>query len=887
MRVLRALGMRLLRAGRTQSDFDAEIASHIAMHIEDGVRSGLSPEEARRQALIRLGGQEQTRQAYRERATLPPMEGIMQDVRFALRQMRKAPGFTITAVLTLALGIGANTVIYTLVDSILLRPLPYAQQDRLMRIGYGGSETESSFFPKGWVRALGEHSQAFSAISGFGADIESNVTEGDAPDRVFGAKAMTNALDTLGVHPEAGRFFSADDAIAGHDPVVVLSDGFWRQRFGRSPEAIGQNLRIDGVWRRVIGVMPAGVRFPYADTQFIIPVTFRGGDVFDPWYEFDLRAFGRLKDGMAPTQAQAELRRLQPIVLPLFPWRMPDTWSSSMTVVPLLESQTGSMRPRLMLLFGAVGLILLIACANVANLMLARATAREREIAIRGALGASGKRLIQQLLVESLVLGVAAGVVGLFAAFASLRVFVGLLPADTPRIQGVSLHAGDIFFTLGASVLAGLLFGVIPAIKMASMNLLSMLRVGGRGVMSKGAGFAVSMALVMAQIGLSVMVITAAGLMLHSLYQISRVDPGFRTVGTVTAEVALDASACSGKGRCASFFATLLTRTQEIPGVESAAVTDSLPLSGRDDNYIFDAEGHPRDARQGALMATSRTVSSNYFDVLGLHLVRGRLLDADDASGASRAVVVNERLAQRYWPNQDPIGKHLLDVNDAPTPAVWNAAKAVVIVGVVRNAREGSIEGGFHDEVYLPMTPVHEAPVMYVLLRSHATPAEAAAGLRRIVASIDSLVPVTRVRSMNEVVATSVAAPRALAVLLLAFGGLAVVIGAVGVYSLIAYIVSWKTQEIGLRLALGAQRWQIVIGVVRQSLLLAGGGCFIGLAGAVALSRTLRSFLFEVSPLDPLTFCAVPLLMIIVALMAAWIPARRAAAVDPMVALRG
>jgi predicted permease len=375
--------------------------------------------------------------------------------------------------------------------------------------------------------------------------------------------------------------------------------------------------------------------------------------------------------------------------------------------------------------------------------------------------------------------------------------------------------------------------------------------------------------------------------MLHSLYALSQVDPGFRTGGTVTAEVALDAAACRNKGRCQSFFTTLLERVREIPGVESVAVTDSLPLSGRDDNYIFDAEGHPRDARQGALLATGRTVSPEYFDVLGLHLVRGRPLTEEDASGVSHAVVVNQRLAERYWPNQDPLGKHLLDVNDAPAPAVWDTAKASVIVGVVRNAREASLEGGFDDEVYLPMTPAREHPVMYALLRSRMTPAETSAGLRQAVASVDSLVPVTRVRSMDEVVASSVAAPRALAVLLLGFGGLAVLIGAVGVYSLIAYIVSWRTREIGLRLALGAQRWQIVLAVVRQSLLLAAGGCIAGLAGALALSRALHSFLFGVSPLDPITYAAVPVLMIVVALTAAWIPARRAAAVDPMIALRG
>ena len=633
--------------------------------------------------------------------------------------------------------------------------------------------------------------------------------------------------------------------------------------------------------------MPAGVHFPYADTQFVIPVSYRADAPFDPWSNFDLQAFGRLATGVTPMQAQAELRRLHSVLLPVFPFRMPDVWASDMTVVPLLESQTGAIRPRLLLLFGAVGLVLLIACANVANLMLARATAREREIAIRGALGASGRRLIQQLLCESVVLGIAAGVVGLLTAIASLRVFVSLLPADTPRIEDISLHSSDLLFTLGASILAGLAFGLIPSIKMASQNLLSTLRAGGRTLIGKGSSFFVSMALVMAQIGLSVVVITAAGLMLHSLYQLSRVDPGFRTGGTVTAEVALDGAACKNKGRCLAFFQSLQQNAQGISGVENTALADALPLSGRENNYIYDAEGHPRDARQGASLATGRVVTPGYFDVLGLHLVRGRLLNQEDASGTTHAAVINERMAQKLWPGRDPIGKHLLDVNDAPAPAVWDASKASIVVGVVRNAREGGLASGYSDQVYLPLTPAREQPVMYILLQSHMTPAETAASLRQAVAAIDSSAPVTRVRSMNEVVATSVAAPRALAELLLGFGSLAVIIGAVGVYSLIAYVVSWRTREIGLRLALGAQRWQITLAVVRQSLLLAGGGCVLGLLGTFSLGRVLRSFLFEVGAFDPLTFSAVSILMIVVALAAAWFPARRAASVDPMVAMRG
>ena len=404
------------------------------MDADDAMRAGLSKDEARRQAVLRLGGAEQTRQAYRDRATLPPVESFLQDVRFAVRQMRRAPGFTITAVLTLALGIGANAVIYTLVDSILLRPLPYARQDRLVRIAGMNSPT----FPKGWIRELGSHATALKSVAGYGPDAESNISESDVPDRVFGAKVTVNAFDTLGIHPELGTFFSAEDAIAGQDHDVVLSYGYWRQHFGGDPSAIGRQMRIDGVSRRIIGVMPAGVHFPYADTQFVIPVSYRGGDVFDPWSNFDLRAFGRLADGATPAQAQAELRRLHAVLLPVFPFRMPDIWASDMTAVPLLESQTGAMRPRLLLLFGAVGLILLIACANVANLMLARATAREREIAVRSALGASGRRLVQQLLSESVVMGLTAGAVGLGAAFASLRLFVRLLAG------GYAAHPGCV-----------------------------------------------------------------------------------------------------------------------------------------------------------------------------------------------------------------------------------------------------------------------------------------------------------------------------------------------------------------------------------------------------------------------------------------------------------
>lgn len=811
---------------------------------------------------------------------------MLSDLKSAIRQLLKSPGFTLTAVLMLALGIGANTAIFTLIQSIMLRPLPFPDQGRLMRIGYDSSQSETAFFPKGWLRALDQHSTTLASISGFGPNAEFNVDETGSANRVFGAKVMTNAFATLGVHPAAGRFFSADDGIAGHEPVVVLSYGYWRARYGANPNAVGQTIRIDGISRRITGVMPPDVHFPYADTQFVVPVTFKSDDPIDPWQDFDLRAFGRLKAGAKPGQAQAELRRMQRFLLPLFPWRMPDTWASETTVVPLLESQVGTMRPRLLLLFAAVGLILLIACANVANLMLARAAGREREIAIRGALGASVSRLVRQLLCESVALGAVAGAVGLIAAAVSLRALTTLLPADTPRLAEVSLQWPVFVFAAATSLVTGFLFGLIPAFHMASPDLRESLISGNRSIAGRPGQFRVSMLLVVGQIGLSVVVITVAGLMLHSLWSISQVNPGFQAERIVTAEVSLNAQACRQKGYCNSFFDTLLQRLQGTYGENNAALADSLPLTARAGNYVYDAEGHPRDPHQGALLATGRVVSPGYFSTLGVTLLRGRLLQAEDLSGATRAVVINQHMAQQLWPNQNPLGKQLINVSDEPTPAVWVPSAAVTVVGVVNNTHESGLASGFGDEVYLPLSPKFEQAEFYVLLRSRANTADTVANLRNTVSSLNAGVPVTRVRTLNEVVASSESSTRSITILLLAFGALALAIGGMGVYSLIAYIVSWRTREIGIRLALGAQRRHIIGAVVRQSLLLSLGGCAVGMIAAAELAQLLRSFLYDVKTVDPVTFCAVPLVIVIVAFAAAWVPARRAASIDPIKTLR-
>lgn len=869
-----------LRGASLDHDLEEELRSHLAFAIEDNLQRGMTPRAARAAAMRSFGNITRTREHYRQQRGIPMLEQILTDLRFGFRQLCKSPGFAITAILTLALGVGANTAIFTLIDSILLRPLPFPQQERLVTL------TADSFFPKGWIRALEQNSQSFTSLAAYGSNLESNLMQDGSSERVFGTRVSVNFFDTLGIHPALGGFFSRDNAIEGQDNVLVLSYGYWQTRFGANPSVIGQTLRVDGVSRRVIGVMPAGVQFPYNDTRFVIPIAFKGGDATDPWLGYDLRGLGRLKDGVTPAAARAELRRLHPLLLPLFPWRMPDIWASDTNVTPLLDSVVGDTRPRLLLLFAAVGLVLLIACANVANLMLAKAASREREIAIRGALGASGNRIVSQLLAESVLIGLLAGAAGLALAFASLRGLTWMLPADTPRLAAVSLHWHVFLFAGLASVLTGVLFGLVPALKMASPHLQQTLRSGSLSVIGKGVNFRVSMALVVGQIALSVVVITVAGLLLHSLYGLSRVNPGFRTGQIVTAEVSLDSTACKQTGHCQAFFQDLTRVTRSHAGIESSAVVSTLPLTGNDLGYVYDAEGHPREPRTGAKLAAGRTVSPDYFSLIGVPLLRGRLLNESDQTGTSHAIVISQHMAETLWPNEDPIGKHLESVTDEPTPALFDLNKASIVVGVVSNTHHQSLQSGFGDEVYLPLTQTREEPSMSILLRSQLPASQVAPMLRHVVASLDASAPVTRVRTLDEVVASSVASTRALTILLLGFGALAVAVGAVGVYSLIAYIVNWRTREIGIRLALGASRWGILALVFRQSLLLSLAGSIVGLGLATAFARLLRSFLFAVHPLDPLTFCAVPVLMLTLAIVAAWIPARRAASIDPMQALR-
>ena len=812
------------------------------------------------------------------------MGKVWQDVRYAIRQLNRSRGFALVAILTLALGIGANTAIFSVIDSILLEPLPFPQQDRLVQLNAG---TDYYNYPKGWIREYGRRSHTLSSVSGYSTNAEYNVNGGGAADRAFGSTVSVNLFQTLGVRPALGRFFNSPEENAGEDEVVVLSDGFWRQQFGADPGVVGRKILLDGVNRQIIGVAPTGTHFPNYETQFWIPIAFKAGDAYDPWAVFGYQAIARLSDGVTPQRSQAELRSLHREMLALFPWRMPDNWAANVTVAPLLNSIVGEVRPRLLLLSGAVGLVLLIACANVANLMLARAAARQREIALRSALGANTQRLVRQMLTESAVLALLSGSLGVLLAAMSLNALKLILPPDTPRLANLALHGDVLLFALGISAVTGLLAGIVPALQAGKKDVQGTLRMNSGNVFGTAHRFRISRLLVVGQIALAVIVITAAGVMLRSLYKLGQTDPGFRAQQTLTAQISLDRAACIQKGSCIGFFETLLDRAQSLPGVESAALVDALPMTGYDTWYVFDAEGHPRSPTQLALQASSRIVSPGYFQLMGIHLLRGRLLNDSDRSGTSRAVLVNAAEANALWPNQDAIGKHIANVgNQEPSPAVMDMNIASIVVGVVSDTRHESLDKAAGWETYLPLSNADERPVMNILLRSHSGSAELASSLRALVAELNPAVPVTKVRTLESVVSSSTAAPRSLTLLLATFGVLAIVVGGIGVYCLISYTVSWRTREIGLRLALGANRRQIAQLVLGQSLGLAMGGSALGIAGAVAVTRLMSRFLFETSALDPLTYAAVPVLFCVLALIAAWAPARRAASVDPMIALR-
>ncbi|HYL64093.1 MAG TPA: ABC transporter permease [Candidatus Methylomirabilis sp.] len=883
MRRVRALFLRLAGFFSKQHrarDIDAELRSHLHLHIEENLRAGMSLEQARRHALLKLGGLEQTKQDYLGRRSLPMLETLLQDLKFALRMLQKNPGFSLVAVLTLALGIGANTAIFSLVNGVLLLPLPYANPSRLV--------ATTSDYPKGAFAVMRDLSPSMDFAANTDAT-ELNLTGLDSPERLTGSAVSANWFSVLSVHPEMGRTFHPGEDQPGKDGVVILSYSLWQRRFGRDPNIIGRAIELEGQSREIVGVMPPTFTYPSPKTELWIPLDLDPRKAGDYWGASYMSVLARLRPGVSLDRARAEFAALRPKVVAAFAWRMPDDSFINSTVMPLQNLLVFDVKPKLIILLGAVGLLLLIACANVANLLLARATTRQREIAVRTALGAGRGRIIRQLTTESVLLAVLGGGLGLLVAYYGLSILKTTLPADTPRLASVAVDARVLVFTAILAVLTGLLFGVMPAAGSSKVDLVDALKTAGaKGQSAKSNRL--SRALIIGEVSVAAILVIGAGLLVKSLWNLSNSNQGYRPQSILTARITPDESFCDNAGRCQAFYNELLSSVRALPGVTAAAASDGLPLSGIWQTIPSDIDGYTIKPGAHVPMLMERVISPEYLQLMSIPLLQGRAFTvADSAPNSQRVVLVAKSTAERFWPGKNPIGEQI-------KPRWLNPWWTVV--GVVGDVKEDTMTTNHPDwidgEMYVPYGPHSiagrgpEAPpaAMTLLVRSSADTTQLAAEIRGVVAALNPTVPVSQVQTLPGWISAAVAGPRSTASLFSIFAALALLLGAAGIYGVISYFVAQRTREIGIRLALGARRKEVLLMIVGQSARLALLGVGIGLIGALLLTRLMGSLLYGVAASDPLTYAIVAVLLLIVALAASYVPARRAMRVDPVVALR-
>ena len=874
---LRSWWNATLRRSRMESEMDGELRFHIEAYADDLARSGVSREEAMRRARIDFGGIERVKEEGREARGAKIIETLLQDLRYGARVLGKSPGFTIVAVLTLSLGIGANTAIFSLVDGILLRPLPFAAPQSLVSI--------TGTFPKGGFVAMREQVQSLDTAAYFEGH-EFNLTGRGDPLRLSGVLVSAEFFSVLGARPELGRAFYPGEDTAGSDNYVILSHLLWEQRFGADPSILGHSIELEGVSREVVGVMPAEFTFPSAKTEVWLPLDNDPRDTVAYWGGDFMPIIGRLRPGSAISRARAEIRMFQSRVPKLFPWPMPADWNADISVVELRNGMVADVRSRLFLLLGAVGLILLIACVNVANLALSRAATREKEIAIRTAMGAERGRVVRQLLTESVLLALLGGLLGIFLATQGLHLLKAALPADTPRLADTHIDWRVLAFTGGLAVLTGLLFGLAPALYSSRAALSQSLNAATRG-----AGVSVShrlrSALAIAEVAFAVLLVIAAGLLIRSFVALSHVDPGFRAERVLTARVTPNQEFCSDPSRCISFYRELLGRLQAVPAVHAVAVVNTLPLGGRVAKRSLEIENEAVPPGEAMPLFWMDVVTPDYLRVMKIPVVAGRGFTSADDSGNARVALVTASTARRFWPGRSPIGTHVRLSGDTD----WRT-----VVGIVSDVRAYDLQKNIPDwingTIYFPyaanatLEGGRIPSDMTVVIQSSLEESQLQSVLRRTVAGLNPEVPASEVKPMRAVVSESVSTPASTTVLFVAFAALALVLGLIGIYGVLSYLVSKRTREIGIRLVLGAQRRDVLWLVMKEGAKFSLFGISLGLASALGITRLLASELYGVSPADPATFLAAAVLMASVTLLACYIPTRRAMRVDPILALR-
>jgi predicted permease len=874
---LRALWKR----NELEADLDEELKFHVEMKTRENVEAGMTPGEARAAALRQFGNVARVEEEARATWSWMWLEQLARDLRFALRTLRRNAGFTAVAGLSLALGIGANAAIFTLVNAILLRPLPYAQPERLVRV--------TGYYPDGAVVALQEMSRTMEVASYSDKPengSEFNLTGDGIPVHLTGSTVSANLLSLLGATAELGRTFQPGEDRAGQDRLVILSHALWRNRYDSDPRILGGVITLNGVDRRVVGVMPRGFEFLVPDAQLWVPVHLDPSDPGATWERDFKPLVARLRPGATVAQAQSEIRTLVGAILPMFPQPMARSWNADATVLPLQDDLVGNVRARLLLLLGAVGLVLLIACANVASLMLARATGRRKEIALRAALGAGRGRILRQLLTESVVLAAVGGGLGFALAFGTLSALRSRLPLDTPRLAEVTMDWRVMAFAVALTFLTGLAFGLVPALQAAKLNLTESLKAGGQRS-TDSSGIQLRSSLIVAEVALAVVLVTSAGLLIRTLWELTQVNPGFRSERVVTVRVTPDALSCRTRAACVALYDELLRRARQLPEVSEVAAANTVPLSGEVPYVVAEVEGHQLAAGENlAPLLWAGAVTPDYFHLMGIRLLAGREFTDSDNENSAGAVIVSVATARRYWPGENPIGKHVRLVWDRD----WQA-----VVGVVQDVRQFNLAdkplGWIQGTVYLPYPQSsgadHKQPTaMYLIARTSEKASLFGRDIRGLVESVNPNVPVSEVRTLPAIVSASANSSRSLMWLFVSFAGAAFLLAVIGIYGVVSYSAAQRSYEMGVRVALGATRGNILSLVIGHGLRLALAGLALGTLVSLALTRLLAGFLYGVSPADPLTFLAVSALLTSVALVASYIPARRAAAVDPLTTLR-
>ena len=879
---LRSLVSILFHRCRIDSEMDEELSAHIQDRADDLERSGLSRAEAQRRARLDFGGYQKFKEECHEALGSHFLETFLQDVRYAIRMLTKSPGFTTVAALTLALGIGANAALFSVVNGVLLNPLPYPQSEQLVSLRQKTVDAQERPLSYPNFVDYERDNRTFTAIAGYRQEDFSLTGEGE-PERLRGEMTSASFFPLLGVKPVIGRVFSAEEDLLGGRPVTIISAGFWGRKFAFSPEIVGRTVTLSGTNYTIVGAIPAGFHLD-RDNDVYIPLGQWRDQASRDRRISAMEVVGRLKRGVGLGQARADMEAIARNLGATYP---DANRNEGIALTPLKKDIVGDVQPFLLLLLGAVGFVLLIACANVANLLLARSTGRTLEFAVRTALGAGRPRVIRQLLTESVVLAISGGALGLLLASWGTRSMLAALPAALPRSDEVRVDPSVLIFALMISILVGIAFGMAPALKASNPDLHETLKQTGRG--SSGARHRLQSIFIGAEIALALVLLIGAGLMIRSLAKLGSVNPGFNPHNVLTFSLSLPAAISASPNKTRAYLRELADKLDAIPGVEASSVSASgLPLSGDFGVFPFWLEGQPKPASQSDMKAALfYPVGPGYFKALGIPLKSGRLLSSRDDEHSPFVVVIDEMLAREYFDNQDPIGKRMNLGLDFPQ------AEIVGVVGHVKHFSLDSSAGPpFQAQLYFPFAQFpdkhmpHFAATTTFVVRTQDAPLALVSSVRTAIEQMNGEQVMYDEHTMDQVVSNSLAARRFSMILLDFFAAFAVALASVGIYGVVFYLVGQRTHEIGIRTTLGALPKDVLKLVLGQSAKIVFEGVAAGLAGAFALTRLMASLLYGISATDPLTFAGVAVLLTLVALAACYVPARRAPRVDPIVALR-